>query len=151
AMQEILGVLLHDDVDRIEQPLKVAFLDERCTEIRHNEIAYKQNSLVRQFDEHCVRRLSPLYGSQTNARSAHVHLHGMIDEDIRLEAAHVIHLEALAEEMPSEIARRIEFFRQFFLIIVSGIEVHFRIQRTKVCVTANVVPVSVREEDSCQF
>ncbi len=54
AMEQIPRILLYHDVDRIHQPLKVALLDERCPQIRHDEIADEQNALIRQVDEHRI-------------------------------------------------------------------------------------------------
>jgi len=48
-MQQIMRVFLYDDVDRIEQPLRIALLDERRTEIRHDEISNEHYTLVGQF------------------------------------------------------------------------------------------------------
>src|SRR5215468_7024736 len=109
-MQQILGVFLNDDIDRIQQSLQVAFLDERRTEIGHNEISHEQHTLVWQFDEQGIGRLPSLYRNKPNSRSTDIHLGGMVNQDIRLETAQVIHFEAFAEEMPAEIARRVEFF-----------------------------------------
>jgi hypothetical protein len=49
------------------------------------------------------------------------------------------------------LARGIEFDRQLLLIVASGVEAHVRIQRAKIRVTANVVPMSMRKEDSSEF
>src|SRR5262245_54051649 len=50
TMQQIFRVLLNDDIDRLEQPLEVAFLDEWRAEVRHNEIADEHHPQVRQLD-----------------------------------------------------------------------------------------------------
>src|SRR5262249_12632734 len=118
---------------------------------RHNEISHEQHTLVWQFNEQGIGRLPSLYGNKPNSRSADIHLGGMVDQNIRLETAQVIHFEALAEEMSAEIAWGIEFFGQFLLVIASGVKALFRIQATKIGMTANMIPVSVRKKDSREF
>src|SRR5262245_38583833 len=124
----------------------MAFLHERRAEIRHNEISHKQHALVRQFDEHPVRCFSALYRDERDPRPSYHQLRSMVDENIRFEAAQVIEVEALAKEVFAQVLWRVEFDRQFFLIIASGIEAHVWIQRAKVLVPPNVIPVSLRNK-----
>ena len=118
----MLGVFLYHDVDRVEQPLQIAFLDERRTEIRHDEISHEQNTLVREFDEHRIWRFSSSHRDKPDTRSADPQFCGMVNGDIRLEAAYIIQVEALAEEMFAQNPRRIEFAGQLFVVIAPGIK-----------------------------
>src|SRR5262245_44096216 len=139
AMQQILRALLDDDIDRVEQPLEIAFLEERCPEVRHDEIPYEQHSQVRQFDKHRVPRLTSLYGNKPDTRSTHLHLGGTINGDVRLEGTHVIRIKTLPEELLRELSGRIEFERQLFLVVAPGIETQFRLQFPEVSVPATLV------------
>src|SRR6266487_4439670 len=75
----------------------------------------------------------------------------MGDSDIRLEAAHIVHVKTLAEEMSGEIPWRIKLQRQFFLVIAASVETELRIEGTKIGMTTNVIPVGMRNEDRGQF
>src|SRR5260370_27641428 len=66
SMQHVARIFLYQDVDRVEQALKVALHNKRRTEVRHNEIANKEDAQIRQMDEHGVVRFSPVNGNQLN-------------------------------------------------------------------------------------
>src|SRR5439155_15321294 len=102
-------------------------------------------------DEHPVRSFSALYRDERDARSSDRQLSGMVNENIRFEAAQVIEVEALAKEVFAKVLWRVEFDGQLLLIIASGVETHVRIQGAKVRVPANVIPVGMRNEDRGQF
>src|SRR5215813_1108015 len=124
-MQKVLGMFLNNDINRVEQALEVALLNKGRAEIRHNEISHEQHALVRQLDEHPVRRLSALYRDEGDARSSDRQLcGGTVNEDIGFEAAQVFEVEALAEEVFAQVLWRVEFDRQLLLIIASGVETH---------------------------
>ena len=129
AVQQIARMFFHDDVDRIEQSLQIAFLHKRRPEIRHDEIAHEHNAQIRQVDEHGVVSFSSLHGNQLDARSPDLQVRAAVDRDVRLEAAHVVETEAFTEELLAEIVRRIDFAGNFFLIVAPGIETQVRIQR----------------------
>src|SRR6059036_3846788 len=101
----MLGVFLYHDVDRVQQPLQIALLDEWRTKIRHDEVAHKENALIRQFDEHRVRGFSSTHRNKPDARSTDFQLGGLVNGDVRLECAYVIQLKARAEEVFIENAR----------------------------------------------
>src|SRR5712692_10614482 len=151
AMEQGPRILLYDDIDRIQQPLKVALLDERCAEIRHDEIADEQNSLIRQVNEHRVVGFASLHRNQLDACSPDLQLGATIDGDIRLEASYVLEAEALAEELLVEDARRTDFAGDFFTVVAPRVEAQAGIQGTEIRVSANVIPVGVCDEDRRQF
>ena len=111
----------------------------------------KQNTLVRQFDEHRIRRFSSPHRDKPDTRPADLQLYGMVNGNIRLETADVIRVEAFAEEVFGEDPRRIEFAGQLVLVIAPGIETQVRIQRTEIRVSANMVPVGVGNEGGRQW
>ena len=47
AVQQVLGMLFNNNVNRIEQSLKIAFLHKGCPKIRHDEIPHKHLTLIR--------------------------------------------------------------------------------------------------------
>src|SRR5215471_16170907 len=63
AMQEIVRVSIHYDIDGIEESAEIAFLDERSTEIRHDEIAREQHFFGGQVDKHGIVRFPAMYGN----------------------------------------------------------------------------------------
>src|SRR6266567_7335310 len=123
AMEQIPRILLYHDIDRIQQPLKVALLDERCAEIRHDEIADEQNALIRQVDEHRIVSLASLHRNELDACSPGLQLGAAIDGDVRLEAPHVVEAEAFAEELLVENAGRTDFTRDLFCVVAPRVEV----------------------------
>src|SRR5215467_8855967 len=150
-MEQIPGILLHHDVDRIEQTLKVALLDERCAQIRHNEITDEHNALIRQVDQHCVVSFSSLHGNELDACSADLQLGATIDREVGLEAEYVIDAEAFAEEWLVENARSSGAASDLFSVVVRRIELQSGVQGTKILVPANVIPVGMRDENGRQF
>ena len=122
AVQEIFRLFFNDDIHRIEQPLQIALFDEGCPEIRHDEISDEQHTQVRHCDEHAIRGFSSSYGNKLNARSADVQLGGMVNGDVWFEGAYIIHVKALAEEVPGEVPRRSKFQRQLFVAIAPGVK-----------------------------
>ena len=131
--------------------MQISLLDERRSEIGHDEISHEHYPFVRQLDEHRITRFSSLHRDKPDARSADVQLCGMVNGDIRLEAAYVIQVEALAEKGFGEYTGSIEFDLKFFVVIAPGIEAQARIQGAEIRVSANVVPMRVRNEDGRQF
>src|SRR5260370_27011885 len=127
AVQQVLGMLLNNNVDRVEQSLQIAFLDKGRPKIRHDEISNEHNALIRQVDEHGVVSFSSLYRDELDARSPDLQLGAMVDRDIGLEAAYIVEVEALAEEAFIEDRRRVEFASNLFLVVAPGIELEPRI------------------------
>ncbi len=84
-------------------------------------------------------------------RSAEVQRGGTIYSCVGLEIAHVIEVEALAEEVFGKGLRRIDLAVYFFLIIASDIEAGFRIQTAKIGLSADVVPMRVGNQDGGQL
>src|SRR5437660_11153801 len=54
AMEQMPRILLYHYINCVHQPLKVTLLDERCAQIRHDEISHEQYALIRQVDEHSI-------------------------------------------------------------------------------------------------
>src|SRR5262249_43910896 len=47
----------------MKQITGIALLDERCAQIRHNEVTDEHNVLIRQVDQHCVVSFSSACGA----------------------------------------------------------------------------------------
>src|SRR5437879_4037525 len=92
-----------------------------------------------------------MHGDKPDARSADLQLGCLLNRNIRLEAADVIQLETLAEEMFGKNSRSREFARHLLAIIAPGIETQLGVQIAKILVSANMVPVRMGNEDGCQF
>src|SRR5712691_9998705 len=122
AMEQMPRILLYHDIDRIHQPLKVALLDERCPQIRHDEIADEQDALIRQVNEHRIVSFASLHRNELDACSPDLQLGAAIDGDVRLEAPYVVDAEGFAEEMLVENARRTDFAGDLFCIVAPCVE-----------------------------
>src|SRR3989454_3322088 len=123
AMEQIPWILLYHNIDRIQQPLKVALLDERCAEIRHDEIADEQNALIRQVDEHRIVSFASLHRNELDAGPSDLQLGLTLDGNVRLEASYVVDAEGFAEELLIEHARRTEFTGDLFSVVAPRVEV----------------------------
>src|SRR5262245_57927365 len=136
----MLRLLPNEDVNRIEQTLQIALLNKRRAEVRHDEIPDEHYPQVWQFDEHGIGCFSAFYRNECNTRSPDLHLGSLVNGYLGLKTAYIIHAEAFAKEVPAEIAGRIEFFRQLFVIIASGIEARLGIKGAEIGVSTNMVP-----------
>jgi len=103
-MQQMLRVLLYHDINRVKQPLEIAFLHKRSPEVGHDEVSHEQDTLVRQMDEHSIVSLSSLHGDELDGRSPDLQLCATVDRYVRLEAAYIVEAEAFAEEAFAKIA-----------------------------------------------
>src|SRR5262245_50264779 len=150
-MEQMAGILLHYDVDRIEQPLQVALPDERCTQIGHNHVTDEHDALIRQIDQHGVVSFTSIHRNELDACSPDLQFGATIDRDVGPEAEYVVDAEAFAEEWLVENARRAGAASELFGVVVPRIELQARVQAAKIPVPANVIPVRVRDEDGRQF
>src|SRR5712691_6339205 len=123
AMEQIPRILFYHDIDRIHQPLEVALLDERCTQIRHDEITDEQNALIRQVNEHRIVSFASWRRNELDASSPDLQLGAAIDGNVRLEAPYIVEAEGFAEELLVEHARRTEFAGDFFSVVAPCVEV----------------------------
>ncbi len=126
-MQQMLRVLLYHDINRVKQPLEIAFLHKRSPEVGHDEVSHEQDTLVRQMDEHSIVGFASLDRDEVEARSPDLQLGATVDRDVRFEAAYVIQAEALAEEAFSKDPGGVEFALNFFVIVAPGIDAQARI------------------------
>src|SRR6266704_1693344 len=124
AMEQMPRILLYHDIDRIHQPLNVALLDDRCPQIRHDEIADEQNALIREVNEHRIVSFASLHRNELDACSPDLQFGAAIDGDVRLEAPYVVEAEAFAEELLVENARRTDFAGDLFSVVAPRVEVH---------------------------
>src|SRR5205807_6193201 len=106
---------------------KVALLDERCAEVRHDEIADEHYALIRQVDEHRIVSFASRNGNELDACSPDLQLGAAIDGDVGLEATYVVEVEGCAEESLVEHVRGTEFAGDLFLVVASCVEVRARI------------------------
>src|SRR5580692_1605573 len=146
AVQQILWIFLYHYIDRVQQPLKISLLDERCAQIWHDEIADEQDAFIRQMDEHGVVSFTSLHRNQFDACATNLQLGAAIDGDIWLETSHVVQIKTFAEKFLAENARSIHFACDFFCVITPGVKVQTRIQCTEIGVPPNVIPVGVCDE-----
>src|SRR6266404_4878356 len=151
AVQQVSRVFLDHDINRVEQALQIALLDERGAKIRHEEVSDEHQAQLRHLDEQGIRRFSALHWDKFDAGAADLHWCRMVYSDVRLEALHVLQAETLAEKVFAESSRRIEFAHELFAVIAPGIETQGGIKRAEICMSANVVPVGVSDEDGREF
>src|SRR5216684_1963661 len=108
-------MLFNHDVNGIQQALQIPLLYKRRPEIRHDEIAYEQNALIRQVDEHRIVSFSSLHRNQLDSGSPDLQLRATVDGDVRLEAAKAVGAVAFTEELFIEDSRRSQFASNLFL------------------------------------
>src|SRR5689334_21683811 len=88
---------------------------------------------------------------QLKFRSADIQIRPLVDRDVRLVAPHILGMESLAEELLPEDIRSVEFSCELLLIVGSSVKPGMRVQTAKKGMTADVVPVCVRDQDGCEW
>src|SRR5262249_17161514 len=81
---------------------------------------------------------------------ADVHVCSIVDRHVWFVAMNILWAESLSEKRFPEDGRPVEFLFELFLIVASTIELGTRVQSAEVRMTADMVPVSVGKEHSCQ-
>jgi hypothetical protein len=96
-------------------------------------------------------RLTPSNWDQLEFRSADVHVRAIVDRNVWLVATNIFGAESLSEKWFAKDVRPVEFLFELFLIVASTIKLGTRVQAVEVRVTADMVPVGVGNEHSCQW
>src|SRR3984957_2134787 len=109
TVQHVSWILLHYNIDRVEQALEVTLHSKRRAQVRHDEIADKEHAQIGEMDEHSVVRFTAMEGDQLDARSTDFEFCRTIDRCIRLEIANILDVEVLTKERFRNRSRRIEF------------------------------------------
>src|SRR6516165_7351233 len=128
AMEYIPRIFLNNNVDGVQQTLKVAFLDKRRSEVGHDEIADESDALIRQMDQQRIVSFSTPHRNELNSCSADLEFRAAVDGNVRLEVAYVFELEAFAEEFLVETTRCSDIASNFFLVVAARIKAQARIQ-----------------------
>src|SRR5258708_12684524 len=63
TVQHVARIFLDHYVNRIEQTLQVSFYNERRTDIRHDEIADKENAQIPHMDQNSLLLFSPVHAN----------------------------------------------------------------------------------------
>src|SRR5262249_47565867 len=95
-------------------------------------------------------RLTPSNWDQLEFRSTDVHVRSIVNCHVWFVATNILRVESLSEKRFPEDVRAVEFLFKLFLIVASTIKLGTRVQAAKVQMTADMVPVSVGNEYSCQ-
>src|SRR6516225_11267341 len=95
-------------------------------------------------------RLTPSNWDQLELRSADVQVCSIVDRNVRFVAQKFIRAEPLAEELLPEDSWPVRLLFELFLIVASPIKLGTRVQAAEVGMTADMVPVGVRNEHGCQ-
>src|SRR6266566_3821430 len=90
-------------------------------------------------------------GNELYAGSADPQFGAAVDGDIRLEAAHVGDVVPFAEEWLVEEGRTTGCPGHLLCVVIPCVELQPRIQPTEICVSPEVVPVRMSDEDGRQF
>src|SRR5215831_20181022 len=143
TMQKVPRVSIHYYTDGVEQPAEIAFLDERSTEIRHDEIAREHHFFGGQIDKHRVVRFPATYGDQLDLRPSDFQIRPAVDGDVRLVVAHVVETESLAKKLLGEDSRGVQFAVNFFLIVTASKETRMGIKRAEIRIASHMVPMRV--------
>jgi hypothetical protein len=96
-------------INGIEQPLEIAFLYKRRSEVRHDEVSHEHHTRIAQVNKHGIVRFSTLHRDQRKMRAADGQLRTAVDGNVRLESANVVGVEAFAEKAFRENLRGVEF------------------------------------------
>src|SRR5215472_9404911 len=96
-------------------------------------------------------RFSSLHGNEFDACSPDRQFGAATDGNVRLEAAHVVNAEALAEEILVENAGLVDVVSDFVGVIASRVKTRAGTQGAKIRMPAHMIPVRVRDEDGCQW
>src|SRR5262249_7651768 len=143
TMQRVPRVSIHYYTDGVEQPAEIAFLDERSTEIRHDEIAREHHFFGGQIDKHRVVRFPATYGDQLDLRPSDFQIRPAVDGDVRLVVAHVVETESLAKKLLGEDPPGVQFAVNFFLIVTASKETRMGIKRAEIRIASHMVPMRV--------
>src|SRR5262245_56495590 len=95
-------------------------------------------------------RLTPANWDQLKFRSADVHVRSIVDRSVWFVATNILGVESLSEKRFPEYVRPVEFLFELFLIVASTIKLWTRVQAFEVGITADMVPVGMGDEHSCQ-
>src|SRR5215831_16004057 len=95
-------------------------------------------------------RFTPSNWDQLEFRSADIHVRSIVDRHVWFVAMNFLRVESLSEKRFPEDGRPVEFPLELFLIVASTIKLGTRVQAAKVRMTADMVPVGVGDEHSCQ-
>src|SRR5262245_7592893 len=95
-------------------------------------------------------RFTPSNWDQLEFRSADVYVRSIVDRHVWFVAMNILGVESLSEKRFSEDVRPVEFPFELFLIVASTIKLGTRVQAAEVRMTADMVPVRVSNEHSCQ-
>src|SRR5215471_19902968 len=101
-MKQIPRILLHYDVDRVQQPLQVSFFDERRAEVRHDEIADEQHAQIRQVDEQGIVSFTASHGNELDVGATDFQFGAAVDSNVGSKAAHIVEIKAFAEKFFAE-------------------------------------------------
>src|SRR5262245_61225805 len=127
------GVRRDNDVESIQQSLEIAFLDKGCAEVGHDKVADEHHALIRQVDDQGIVSFSSRNRDEFDSRCSDLQFSAGGDGNVRLEATHVLKIEAFTEKRLTESARRrLDFSGKFFLVVASRIEARARIQTAEI-------------------
>src|SRR5579859_389656 len=129
-------MFLQDDVDGIEKAVEVTLGNERRADVGHDEIADEEHTQIGQMDEYGVVRLAATNRNQFDTGPAYFQLGVAIDGYVGLEIAHVVAVEAFAEEIFRECVRGIDFAGNLFVIVAPGVEARLGSQAAKIGLAA---------------
>src|SRR5262245_37623547 len=101
-------VLLHHNIDRIEQPIQAPFLHKRRAQIRHDEIADEHHAEIRKIYKQPIFGFSALDRNKLDSCSADFCFRLAVDRDIGLEAPEIVRVEFTPKEARLENAGSVE-------------------------------------------
>src|SRR5215831_10760729 len=127
TVQQMLGVLAHYHINRIEQSLQVTVLIKWCPQIRHNHVPHEHHFFVGKINQHGIVRFTASSRNQLEVRSADVQVRSIVDRNIRFVALNVRGAESVSEELLGKDFRCVEFFLELFLIVSSSIKLRRRV------------------------
>src|SRR5215472_17345551 len=94
--------------------------------------------------------LTALNRDQFHARAADLQVRAVVDRNLRLVAAQVVITEPLSKKLLTEDCGTVELPHYFFLVVAPAVEAGAWIQRVKIRVATDMVPVRMGDEDSGQ-
>src|SRR6185295_1310409 len=122
------------DINGCQESRDVAFFDEGCAEIRHDEIADEQRVVLRHMNKESIDRFSTGNGNECKVSPSHGDFGTLADGDIGLEIRNEIIFKFAAKKVAKS-SRAWTNDLQLLTIVVPGIECHHWTQIVEIAVS----------------
>ncbi len=151
SMEQRSRIVAGDHVDRVEEPRKVALLDEGRAQIRHQDVPDEHHALLREEHEQRVSRLASAGRLQDESSAADRDLAALSDRHVGAKVFEVFDAEAASEEALEHCRLTAGSDRHLFGEVLARVEPGGRLEAAEEAVPADVIPVRMRHENGGQL